>query len=107
MGEVLFIASLICGLVLPFVLLTGVGRKYWLIMMCVIGATLGITEGIAKIIHDATISQMFWVWSTEHPKGGHLVLALLVFGWGTLIFHLGEKMWFKPDYYKKKKIGRK
>ncbi len=101
MGEIVFIISLIGGLVLPFIFLTGIGRRYWLGLMVVIGGLLGLTEIVAKVHTGGTISQHFWHWSVQHRETAWLVLFLLAFGWLSLLVHLGWKLVFDPEYTKK------
>jgi len=92
MGEVLFISGMVCGLILPFIFLTGKGRMYWLILMSIIGILLVATELISVVDTGRTISQHFWDWSLLHPKSALMVLGMLFCGWMVLLIHLGWKL---------------
>ena len=97
-GEILFIISLIAFLVVPFVI---VKLWWWAGMMAFIGATVGVTELLAKIFTGRTISQRFWYWSIyKDPSTGKkpnvwkawTVIGCLCVGWGSLMLHLAWKM---------------
>jgi len=100
MGEVLFILGLIIGLICPFILLTGKGRIYWLVMMSIIGIILGTTEIVSVLDTGKTISQHFWDWSLAHPSSAWVALGLLAFGWGVLLVHLAWKLLKKQGIVK-------
>lgn len=95
MGEIVFIISLIAGLILPFIFLTGRGRIFWLVTMSVIGLTVGGSELISKLTTGKTISKHFWEWSLLHPGTAWIVLGCLLLGWLSLLVHLAWKMIFR------------
>lgn len=88
MSEILFIISLIGGLILPFLLLTGWGRKFWVATMSIIGAVVCGAELIGMITLNKTISRMYWEWSLAHESTSWIVASLIFFGWMSLILHL-------------------
>lgn len=92
MGELIFIIGLIVGLILPFILLTGWGRKYWVALMSVIGASVGIAEILGKVFVGKTISRMYWEWSLLHESTSWFVTTVLLFGWLNLLIHLQWKV---------------
>lgn len=92
MGEILFIISLIAGLILPFMWLQGMGRILWVTTMSIIGLTVVGAEIVGKVTTGLTISRHFWLWSLEHPTSAVIVLVALAMGWGSLILHLGWKL---------------
>lgn len=92
MGEVLFIVSLIAGLILPFLLLTGNGRKFWVGTMGIIGGVVCGAELIGKIFFDKTISRMYWEWSLAHESTSWIVAFIILCGWLSLIIHLQWKV---------------
>ena len=85
---------------MPFIMLTGKGRIYWLVCMSVIGLTVAITEIVAKVGTGMTISQMFWKWSVLHPTTAWCVLGALFIGWLGFLYHLASKLLFDRDYKK-------
>ena len=95
--EVIFITCLIVFLVGPFAIF---GLWWWAGMMAFIGATVGITELIAKLVTGKTISQQFWAWSIKTNAEGKkinvwkawLIIGCLCVGWGSLMWHLAIKM---------------
>ena len=97
MGEVFFVIALIGGLILPFLFLTGTGRKFWLVTMTIIGLVVGGSELVAKLSTGHSISQHFWTWSLLHPMTAWIVLGLLALGWGSLLIHLAWKMITKKN----------
>lgn len=92
MGEILFIISLIAGLIIPFMWLQGMGRILWVNTMSLIGLTVVGAEIVGKATTGMTISRHFWTWSLEHPTSAVIVLIALAMGWGSLILHLGWKL---------------
>ena len=92
MGEVLFVISLISGLIFPFLFLTGKGRWFWTITMSIVGIVIALSEIISKTTTGHTISQHFWIWSLAHPQTAILVLVMLGLGWLSLLIHLGWKL---------------
>lgn len=94
MGEIFFIVSLVGFLVLPFLFLQGEGRIFWVITMSAIGAIVGISELLSKMITGLTISKHFWAWSLKHRRTAWIVLGLLLLGWLSLLIHLAWKMLF-------------
>jgi len=92
MGEILFIISLIAGLILPFMWLQGKGRILWVTTMSIIGLTVVGAEIIGKVTTGMTISRHFWTWSLAHPTTAWIVLAALAAGWASLIIHLAWKL---------------
>lgn len=92
MGELIFIIGLIAGLILPFLLLTGWGRKYWVVLMSVIGASVGGAEILGKIFVGKTISRMYWEWSLAHEFTSWIVSGILLAGWLNLLIHLQWKV---------------
>lgn len=100
MGEVIFIIGLIAGLILPFAFLTGLGRKYWMILMTVIGVSVGTAEILGKIFVGKTISRMYWEWSLNHEFTSWIVAGILLAGWLNLLVHLQWKV-IKRHFEKK------
>ena len=98
MGEVLFTISLLAGLIAPFLLMTGIGRKYWVVTMSLCCLSVVSMEVYSTLTTGYSISKHFWKWSTLHPMSGHIVLVCLALGWSSLIIHLGWKMWTEPGY---------
>lgn len=92
MGEIIFIIGLIAGLIMPFILLTGWGRKYWVTLMSVIGASVGIAEILGKAFVGKTISRMYWEWSLLHETTSWIVVSILLIGWLNLLIHLQWKV---------------
>lgn len=92
MGEVGFIVTLIGGLILPFALLTGWGRKYWIVTMSIIGAVVAGAEITGTIFLHKTISRMYWEWSLIHESTSWIVSGLILLGWLSLIVHLQWKV---------------
>lgn len=94
MGELFFIASLIIFLVLPFVLMNGRGRVYWLITMGTIGFWIGAMELFSKFLGGDrhTISQYFWEYSLNHPTTAWIIIGMLLIGWLALLLHLAWKL---------------
>lgn len=92
MGEIIFIVGLIGGLILPFLFLTGWGRKYWLILMSTIGLSVGVAEILGKAFIGKTISRMYWEWSLIHTSTSWIVSGLLLCGWLSLLLHLQWKV---------------
>jgi hypothetical protein len=92
MGELIFIIGLIAGLILPFLLLTGWGRKFWVVLMSVIGLSVGVAEICGKIFIGKTISRMYWEWSLAHETTSWIVAIILICGWLNLIIHLQWKV---------------
>lgn len=92
MGEVVFIIGLIAGLILPFALLTGWGRKYWMVLMSVIGLSVGTAEILGKAFIGKTISRMYWEWSLLHETTSWIVAGILLLGWINLLVHLQWKV---------------
>lgn len=90
--ETIFIIGLIAGLILPFALLTGWGRKYWMILMTIIGASVGGAEILGKIFINKTISRMYWEWSLAHESTSWIVSGILLLGWINLLVHLQWKV---------------
>lgn len=101
MGEVVFIISLIGGLILPFALLTGKGRIFWLSTMSTIGLVVVTAEILGIKIVGKTISRMYWEWSLAHETTSWIVAGILVAGWTFgLILHLQWKV-IKRHFEKK------
>ena len=100
MGEIIFIIGLIAGLIMPFALLTGWGRKYWMILMSVIGLSVGGAEILGKLYIGKTISRMYWEWSLAHETTSWIVAVILMLGWTNLIVHLQWKVITKRFYKK-------
>lgn len=92
MGELVFIIGLIAGLILPFALLTGWGRKYWMILMTIIGSSVAGAELCGKIFIGKTISRMYWEWSLAHEMTSWIVAIILLMGWVNLLIHLQWKV---------------
>lgn len=92
MGELIFIIGLIFGLILPFLLLTGWGRKYWVALMSIIGACVGLAEILGKVFVGKTISRMYWEWSLNHEMTSWVVAGILLAGWLNLLIHLQWKV---------------
>jgi len=92
MGEVIFIIGLIAGLIMPFALLTGWGRKYWMVTMTLIGCIVGGAEICGKIFLNKTISRMYWEWSLLHETSSWIVAGVLALGWLNLLIHLQWKV---------------
>lgn len=88
MSEVIFIAGLIFGLIVPFLFLTGSGRIAWVITMSIIGLTVAFAEMISMKITGRTISRHFWNWSLAHRRTAWVVLIALALGWLNLLIHL-------------------
>jgi uncharacterized membrane protein YraQ (UPF0718 family) len=91
-GEVFFIAGLIIGLIFPFALLTGWGRKYWIATMSAIGLVVVSAELAGKVFLNKTISRMYWEWSLEHELSSWIVAGILLAGWLNLLIHLQWKV---------------
>ena len=95
--EVIFIIILLVGLVAPFLIFK---LWWWAIMMAIIAATVGITEGISKLVTGKTISHQFWAWSIAKDAAGKfinrwkawLVLGSLQVAWLALLWHLAAKL---------------
>lgn len=101
MGEVIFIIGMIAGLILPFALLTGRGRIFWLATMSTIGLVVVSAEIIGTVLYKKTISRMYWEWSLAHESTSWLVAAVLVIGWTLgLVLHLQWKV-IKRHFEKK------
>lgn len=100
MGELIFIIGLIAGLILPFILLTGWGRKYWMILMSIIGLSVGGAEILGKVFVGKTISRMYWEWSLAHESTSWIVAFILLAGWINLLVHLQWKV-IKRHFTKK------
>lgn len=92
MTELFFIIGLIGGLILPFVLLTGWGRKYWLAVMSLIGCIVAGGEITGTVFLHKTISRMYWEWSLAHEKTSWIVVTVLAIGWLNLLIHLQWKV---------------
>lgn len=92
MGEAVFIIGLIVGLVMPFILLTGIGRRYWLICMATIGGVVGGMEILSKLTSGKTISAHYWTWSILHESTSWIVIGILAIGWINLLVHLQWKV---------------
>lgn len=93
MGENIFIISLIGGLILPFALLNGWGRWFWITTMSVIGLVVVTAEIIGMQVVGKTISRMYWEWSLAHETTSWIVAIILVLGWTFgLVLHLQWKV---------------
>jgi len=93
MGEVIFIISLIGGLIAPFAFLNGWGRIFWLITMSTIGLVVVTAEVCGTMFLGKTISRMYWEWSLAHETTSWIVATVLVLGWTFgLILHLQWKV---------------
>lgn len=92
MAEIFFIIGLIAGLILPFALLTGWGRKYWMVLMSIIGLSVGGAEILGKAFLGKTISRMYWEWSLLHEGTSWILTAILLAGWLNLLIHLQWKV---------------
>lgn len=93
MGEVIFIISLIGGLIAPFAFLQGMGRIFWLSTMSTIGLVVVVAEILGKAFVGKTISRMYWEWSLAHETTSWIVAGVLVLGWTFgLILHLQWKV---------------
>lgn len=101
MGEVIFIMALVVGLIGWTFLLRGKARIFWAITMGIVGLTVVISEIVAKIMYDVTISQMYWRWSVNNEALSWVCVGALAFGIGALIWHLQAKV------IKKKRTGIK
>ena len=103
MGELIFIIGLIAGLIIPFILLTGWGRKYWMILMTLIGLSVAVAELIGKLVLNKTISSMYWEWSLLHESTSWIVVGILLLGWINLLVHLQWKV-IRKKFQKKEEI---
>lgn len=92
MGEVIFIVGLIAGLIMPFALLTGWGRKYWMVTMTLIGSIVVGAELAGTMFVGKTISRMYWEWSLAHETTSWIVFGILLCGWLNLLIHLQWKV---------------
>lgn len=88
MGELFFIIGLIAGLIMPFLLLTGWGRKFWVATMSCIGLCVVTAEILGKVYIGKTISRMYWEWSIQHEFTSWIVCIVLLAGWINLLVHL-------------------
>lgn len=85
MDAVKLLAVFILFLIVPFV----VAKLWmWVIFWSLLAVCLTVVELIAKIKTGKTISQQFWKWRKEHPKGKWVMVACLIVFWSYLILHL-------------------
>ena len=88
MDAVIVIAVFLLALGVPFAI---AGLWWWFAFWWAIGATLGITEIISKVVTGRTISQRFWDWRKKAttPKWQiRLIFGGMVVFWGYLLCHL-------------------
>jgi hypothetical protein len=91
--EALFmIAFVACPLILWSLFLTGAGRWYWFITMSLCLLSVLIFEAVSKLTTGHSISQLYWIWSLEHPWTAVATQILLSFGWVMLQIHLLWKL---------------
>lgn len=92
MSEVIFIISLLGGLWAWGWFLTGTARSMWLITMGLIALVVSIMEIVGKAIYGRTISRMYWDWSLRHKRTHWIVMAIMLVGWMSLLWHLSSKV---------------
>jgi len=104
MGEVLFIVILLIGLVGWTLLLSKKARVFWFITMAIEALVVAGAEITAKIMHDVTISQMYWRWSVNHVWQSWLAMGLFLTGMIVLAIHLQIKVIAGKGYKDGKEI---
>ena len=97
MGEVIFFIIFGILMVGSWLLMKGPGRLFWTILFGVIASLVGIAEGVAYIMTQHTISQLFWIFSESSPGLAWTSLGLVTVGWLMLILHLSAKLWGKKE----------
>lgn len=97
MSEILFILSLLGGLWAWAFFLQGNARTFWLITMGLIALVVLGAEIVGKLTVGFTISNLYWQWSVQHVGTHWLVMAIMLAGWLSLLWHLSAKVISKKD----------
>ena len=92
MSEIPFIVALLGGLVSWGFFLTGIARIMWLLTMSLIAGIVIAMEITGKVMFGKTISRLYWEWSVKHKSTHWLVMAIMLAGWLSLLWHLSAKV---------------
>ena len=78
---------------IPWFLLKGRGRIYWVFTMIGFGAWLGIAEAVCRFWtpEHMTLSQHFYKFIADNPVQGWIVMGSFLAGWVCLVLHLTWK----------------
>lgn len=91
--EALTFLAMAALLIVPW-FIAGLTSWGWLFVAIVL--LVGVWE-LWSVMHPVngkkrTISQKFWAYSKENPKGAWTILACVTAGWLILVYHLAVKM---------------
>lgn len=93
-GEIIFIVLLAGGLLIP----SALAHQWWLFtVFLVFFGIFGFLEWLSMAKTGLSISQQFWKYSSEHPKGAWGVIIGMLVGWLALLSHLGRNLFKKKD----------
>lgn len=89
MKEIIFVVLLAGGLLVP----AGIAKQWWLFgVFMVFFACFGLVEWLSIKLTDKSVSQHFWAYSGKNKTMGWIVLAGMLIGWLSLLWHLGAKL---------------
>ena len=89
MGEIIFVALLAGGFLIPTALL----KQWWLFgTFALFFVCFGIVELLAIHFSGHTVSQHFWALKDVNPVGAWVIVGGMLIGWLALLWHfMGKK----------------
>ena len=83
-GEILFIAALAGGFLIP----TALFKHWWLFAtFAVFFVCFGVVEALSVHFTGKSISQKFWSLKKTNPKAAWIIIGGMAIGWIALLLH--------------------
>jgi hypothetical protein len=87
--EVLLVISLAGGMLVP----TAIFKQWWLFsVFAIFFIIFGFVEWYATAQTGLSVSQHFWKYAHTHKVAGWLIIAGMLIGWLTLLWHLASRI---------------